>query len=127
MTLQGWAQIALYAFVIVVITRPLGGYMTRVFNGERTLLSPVLQPVERLLYRASGIDETREQSWVMYAVAMLFFSVAGFVTLYALQRLQAYLPFNPQGQANIEQSSAFNTAVSFVATPTGSPIRRKPP
>ena len=114
MTLQGWAQIALYAFVIVVITRPLGGYMTRVFNGERTLLSPVLQPVERLLYRASGIDETREQSWVIYAVAMLLFSVAGFVTLYALQRLQAYLPFNPQGQANIEQSSAFNTAVSFV-------------
>ena len=115
MTLQGWAQIALYAFVIVVITRPLGGYMTRVFNGERTLLTPVLQPVERLLYRASGIDETREQSWVTYAVAMLFFSVAGFVTLYALQRLQAYLPFNPQGQANIEQSSAFNTAVSFVS------------
>ena len=115
MTLQGWAQIALYAFVIVVITRPLGGYMTRVFNGERTLLSPVLQPVERLLYRASGIDETREQSWVVYAVAMLFFSVAGFVTLYALQRLQAYLPFNPQGQAGIEQSSAFNTAVSFVS------------
>ena len=114
MTLQGWAQIALYAFVIVVITRPLGGYMTRVFNGERTLLTPVLQPVERLLYRASGIDETREQSWVSYAVAMLFFSVAGFVTLYALQRLQAYLPFNPQGQAGIEQSSAFNTAVSFV-------------
>ena len=79
MTLQGWAQIALYAFVIVVITRPLGGYMTRVFNGERTLLTPVLQPVERLLYRASGIDETREQSWVVYAVAMLLFSVAGFV------------------------------------------------
>ena len=114
MTFQGWAQIALYALVIVVITKPLGGYMTRVFNGERTLLSPVLQPVERLLYRVSGIDETREQSWVIYAIAMLFFSIAGFVTLYALQRLQAYLPFNPQGQADVEQSSAFNTSVSFV-------------
>src|SRR5208282_4819840 len=94
MTLQGWAQIALYAFVIVLITKPVGGYMTRVFNGERTLLSPVLEPVERLLYRVSGIDETREQTWVIYAIAMLFFSVAGFVTLYFLQRLQTYLPFN---------------------------------
>ncbi len=114
MTVQGWAQIALYVLVIVVITKPLGGYMTRVFNGERTLLTPVLQPVERLLYRASGIDETREQSWVIYAVAMLFFSVAGFVTLYFLQRLQYYLPFNPQGQAGVEQSLAFNTSVSFM-------------
>ena len=114
MTFQGWVQIALYVLVIILITKPLGGYMTRVFNGERTLLSPVLQPVERLLYRVSGVDETREQTWVTYAIAMLFFSVAGFVTLYLLQRLQAYLPFNPQGQANIEQSSAFNTSVSFV-------------
>ena len=115
MTFQGWVQIALYVLVIILITKPLGGYMTRVFNGERTLLSPVLQPVERLLYRVSGVDETREQSWVTYAIAMLFFSVAGFVTLYLLQRLQAYLPFNPQGQANVEQSSAFNTSVSFVS------------
>src|SRR5215813_13372824 len=114
MTLEGWAQIALFAAVIVLITKPLGSYMTRVFNGERTLLSPVLRPVERALYWVSGIDEKREQSWITYTAAMLFFSLAGFVTLYALQRLQAYLPFNPQGQANIEQSSAFNTAVSFV-------------
>ena len=114
MTFQGWAQIALYVLAIVVITKPLGGYMTRVFSGERTLLSPVLKPIERLLYRAGGVDETREQSWVTYAIAMLFFSIAGFVTLYLLQRLQAYLPFNPQGQVNIEQSSAFNTSVSFV-------------
>src|SRR5208337_4510633 len=114
MTMQGWAQIALYAFVIVLITKPIGGYMTRVFNGERTLLSPVLRPVESLLYRVSGIDERQEQSWVAYAVAMLFFSVAGFVTLYALQRLQWYLPFNPQGQTGVEQSLAFNTSVSFV-------------
>ncbi len=114
MTLQGWAQIALYALVIVIITRPIGRYMTRVFNGERTLFSPVLRPVERLLYRVSGIDETREQSWVIYAIAMLFFSIAGFVTLYALQRLQAYLPFNPQSQAAVTPDLAFNTSVSFI-------------
>src|SRR5208337_3129108 len=90
------------------------GYMTRVFNGKRTLLSPVLRPVESLLYRVSGIDERQEQSWVAYAVAMLFFSVAGFVTLYALQRLQAYLPFNPQGQTGVAPDLAFNTSVSFI-------------
>src|SRR5208282_5968089 len=114
MTLQGWAQIALYALVIIIITRPLGGYMTRVFNGERTLFSPVLQPVERLLYRVSGVDETREQSWVVYAIAMLFFSIAGFLTLYALQRLQAHLPFNPQDQTAVAPDLAFNTSVSFI-------------
>src|SRR5208337_1033424 len=114
MTMQGWAQIALYAFVIVLITKPIGGYMTRVFNGERTLLSPVLRPVESLLYRVSGIDERQEQSWVIYAIAMLFFSIAGFVTLYALQRLQAYLPFNPQSQAAVTPDLAFNTSVSFI-------------
>jgi potassium-transporting ATPase potassium-binding subunit len=114
MTLLGWAQIALFGLVIILITKPLGSYMTRVFNGERTLLSPLFRPVERVLYWVSGTDEKREQSWLIYTAAMLFFSLAGFVTLYALQRLQAGLPFNPQGQANIEQSSAFNTAVSFV-------------
>jgi potassium-transporting ATPase potassium-binding subunit len=114
MTLQGWAQIALYALVIILITRPFGGYITRVFNGERTLLSPVLSPVERLLYRVSGVDPAREQSWVVYVVAMLFFSIAGFVTLYALQRLQNYLPFNPQGQAAVTPDLAFNTSVSFI-------------
>ena len=114
MTLQGWAQIALYILVIIIITRPIGRYMTRVFNGERTLFSPVLRPVERLLYWASGVDETREQSWVVYAIAMLIFSVAGFLTLYALQRLQAYLPFNPQAQAAVTPDLAFDTSVSFI-------------
>jgi K+-transporting ATPase ATPase A chain len=114
MTLLGWAQIALFGLVIILITKPLGSYMTRVFNDERTLLSPLLRPVERALYWVGGVDEKREHSWLTYTAAMLFFSLAGFVTLYALQRLQAHLPFNPQGQANIEQSSAFNTAISFV-------------
>src|SRR6516225_10054162 len=114
MTLQGWVQIALYCGVIVLITKPLGSYMTRVFNGERTLLWPVLRPIERGLYRASGVDEKQEQGWVSYAVAMLMFSIAGFVTLYLLQRLQHALPFNPQNQAAVAPDLAFNTSVSFV-------------
>src|SRR5277367_4683418 len=88
--------------------------MTRVFAGERTLLSPVLRPVERAVYWCCGVNEKEEQHWLTYAVAMLSFSVVGFVTLYALQRLQWYLPFNPQGQTAVEQSSALNTSVSFV-------------
>src|SRR5215472_1372300 len=114
MTISGWVQIALFSVIVILITRPLGGYMTRVFNGERTFLSPVLRPVERAIYWCCGVDENEEQHWLTYSVAVLFFSVAGFVTLYALQRLQWYLPFNPQGQTGIEPSSAFNTSVSFV-------------
>ncbi len=97
MTFNGWLQIALYCLVIIAITKPFGGYMTRVFAGERTLLSPVLRPVERVLYRLSGVDEAAEQHWTSYAIAMLAFSFAGFVSLYALQRLQGVLPFNPAG------------------------------
>ena len=114
MTSNGWLQIGLFSLIVVLITRPFGGYMTRVFAGERTFLSPLLRPVERLVYWCCGVDETEEQSWLIYAVSMLFFGLAGFVTLYALQRLQWYLPFNPQGQAAVEQVLAFNTAVSFV-------------
>ena len=114
MTILGWAQIALYAIVVILITRPLGGYMTRVFNGERTPLSPVLRPVERGVYFISGVDEKSEQSWVIYVVAMLLFSAAGFITLYALQRLQGALPFNPQGLAAVTPDLAFNTSASFV-------------
>ena len=114
MTFNGWLQIALYCVVIIAITRPIGGYMTQVVNGERTFLHPVLRPVERAVYWCCGIDETKEQSWLIYAIAMLLFSIAGFVVLYALQRLQDVLPFNPQGQSAVEQSLAFNTAMSFV-------------
>src|ERR1700676_3981931 len=114
MTISGWIQIALFSVVVILITRPFGGYMTRVFNGERTFLSPVLRPIERAVYWCCGVDEKEEQHGLTYAVAMLFFSVVGFLTLYALQRLQWYLPFNPQGQTGVEQSLAFNTSVSFV-------------
>src|ERR1700742_4380198 len=114
MTINGWAQIALFSVIVILIARPLGGYMTRVFNGERTFLSLVLRPVERAVYWCCGVDEKDEQHWLTYAVAMVLFSIVGFLTLYALQRLQWYLPFNPQGQTGVEQSLAFNTSVSFV-------------
>src|SRR3954470_19302827 len=114
MTVSGWVQILVFAALVVAVTCPLGGYMTRVFSGERTLLAPVLGPVERALYRLAGVDEKAEQHWVTYAVAMLMFSLAGFLTLYTLMRFQAVLPFNPAGQAAVEESLAFNTAMSFV-------------
>jgi potassium-transporting ATPase potassium-binding subunit len=114
MTLNGWIQIALFGVIVIALTRPFGGYMTRVFNGERTFLHPLLRPVERAIYWCCGVDEQQEQHWLTYAVAMLLFSLVGVVTLYALQRLQASLPFNPAGQSAVEQSLAFNTAVSFI-------------
>src|ERR1044071_7897194 len=113
MTLNGWVQIAIYSLVIIALVKPVGPYMTRVFAGDRTFLSPVLHPVERLLYGLCGVDEKREQSWVGYAVAMLMFSLAGFLSLYALMRFQALLPFNPAGQSTVEQGLAFNTSMSF--------------
>ena len=113
MTFNGWFQIALFCAVIIVLVKPFGGYITRVFAGERTLLSPVLGPVERGFYRLGGVDERSEQNWVAYAVSMLLFSLVGFASLYALMRLQAVLPFNPAGQSAVEEGLAFNTAMSF--------------
>jgi K+-transporting ATPase ATPase A chain len=115
MTLNGWLQIALYCVALIAITKPLGGYLAQVFGGERTLLSPVLGPLERGLYRLSGIDPNEEQHWTVYGFAMLAFSIAGFIALYAIQRLQGVLPFNPQHLAGVEPSLAFNTSVSFVS------------
>jgi len=114
MTLNGWIQIALFSAIIIALTKPLGGYMTRVFNGERTFLSPLFRPIERLFYAVSGVDEKEDQHWLVYAIAMLTFSMAGFLVLYALQRLQAALPFNPQGLPAVGEHLAFNTSVSFV-------------
>src|SRR5436305_13341922 len=114
MTLIGWIQIVLYCAIIVALTKPLGGYMTRVFNGERTLLSPLLRPVERGLYRLAGVEEGREQHWLTYTLAMLLFHVGGFVMLYALMRLQAVLAFNPSGQSAVAADLAFDSAVRFI-------------
>src|ERR1700733_12344924 len=114
MTIIGWIQILLYCAIIIAITPVLGGYMTRVFNGERTLLSPLLRPVEFLVYKIAGVDERREQSWLIYAVGMLLFHVGGFLILYALMRLQAGLPFNPAEQSAVAEDLSFNTAMSFI-------------
>ena len=114
MTLIGWTQIALYCAIIVALTPIVGGYMTRVFNGERTFLSPVLRPVEGLIYRFGGVDEKNEQHWLTYTVAMLLFHAGGFAILYAVLRLQDALPFNPAGQAPVAPDLAFNTAISFI-------------
>ena len=113
MTVIGWIQILFYCAIIVAILPVLGGYMTRVFTGERTFLSPVLGPVERVFYRLSGVDERSDQNWLTYAVSMLLFSLVGFLSLYALMRFQALLPFNPAGQSTVEQGVAFNTSMSF--------------
>jgi K+-transporting ATPase ATPase A chain len=113
MTANGWLQIAIYFAVLTALVVPLGRYMARVFEGERTLLSPVLRPVEAVIYRVGDVDETREQHWLTYTVAMLLFNAAGFLVLYALLRLQSLLPLNPADMSPVAEDLAFNTAVSF--------------
>ena len=114
MTVTGWIQIILFCAIIVALVKPLGWYMTRVFAGERTFLSPILRPVEAGLYWIGGVNEKREQHWLTYTVAMLLFHVGGFLILYTLMRLQAMLPFNPQEQSAVASDLSFNTAVSFI-------------
>ena len=114
MTLSGWLQISLILGLVALTARPLGLYMARVFSGERTFLSPVLAPVERGFYALAGVAPEREQGWLAYTLAMLAFSAAGFASLYAILRLQAYLPLNPQGFDGVPPDLAFNTAISFL-------------
>jgi K+-transporting ATPase ATPase A chain len=113
MTLGGWLQIAVLFLAVLAVTKPLGLYMARVFTGESTWLSPVLRPVEKVIYRAAGIDETREQRWLQYAISLLIFGLFGLLVLYILQRVQGGLFFNPQGFGAVNPDSAFNTAASF--------------
>ncbi|WFR98569.1 potassium-transporting ATPase subunit KdpA [Rhizobium tumorigenes] len=114
MTLNGWLQILLFCGIVIVLVKPLGGYMTRVFAGERTYLSIAFGPVERGLYRLAGTSEREEQHWTSYAFSLLMFNLLGVAVLYALQRLQAVLPYNPAGMAAVPTDLSFNTAVSFV-------------
>jgi potassium-transporting ATPase potassium-binding subunit len=114
MTLNGWIQILIFCAIVVALVKPLGWYMTRVFNGERTFLSPILRPVETVLYKLAGTSEREEQHWLTYTLAMLAFNLLGFVVLYALQRFQAVLPFNPMGMGAVVPDLAFNTAASFM-------------
>src|SRR5258708_1597801 len=113
MTANGWLQIGVFLLAILAVTPLLGRFMTRVFNRERTWLDPVLRPIERLIYRATGVDETREMRWTEYAAAMLLFSVVSMLVLYLIQRIQQRLPWNPQGFAAVPPDLAFNTAASF--------------
>ena len=114
MTLIGWLQILFFCGIVLALVKPLGAYMTRVFAGERTFLSPVLVPIERGLYALAGTNEPEEQRWTAYAFAMLAFNLAGLLLLYGLQRLQDVLPLNPAGMAAVGPELSFNTAVSFV-------------
>jgi K+-transporting ATPase ATPase A chain len=114
MTVNGWIQIILYCAIVLALVKPLGWFMTRVFNGERTFLSPVLRPVEAAIYWAGGVDEKREQHWITYAVSMFLFHIGGFVILYAVMRLQAGLPFNPQAMPAVPELLSFNVAASFL-------------
>jgi potassium-transporting ATPase potassium-binding subunit len=114
MTIIGWLQIAIVLVAVIVVAIPLSAYIARVLSGERTFLHPILSPVERFFYKLSGVDPAREQSWLTYTMAMLAFSAAGFVSLYALQRLQNVLPLNPQGFDGVLPDLAFNTSVSFI-------------
>ncbi|MEA2172672.1 MAG: potassium-transporting ATPase potassium-binding subunit, partial [Blastocatellia bacterium] len=113
MTINGWLQILFFFALILAVTKPLGLFMAHVFNGERTFLDPALRPVEKLIYRLTRVDETREMHWTEYAITMLLFNLVTMVALYAMQRLQSVLPFNPQALGAIEPGSSFNTAASF--------------
>ena len=114
MTVLGWTQILLYCAIIVAITPVLGGYMTRVFSGERTFLSPILRPVELAIYKLAGVNEQNEQHAVTYTIGMLLFHAGGLLILYVLMRAQASLPFNPAEQSGVAPDLSFNTAVSFI-------------
>jgi len=113
MTLNGWLQILFFLGAIFAVTPLIGGYMARVFTRQRTWLDPVMRPLERLVYRATGVNETHEMRWTEYAMALLLFSVVSLLVLYSMQRLQRLLPFNPQGFGGVAPDLAFNTAVSF--------------
>jgi K+-transporting ATPase ATPase A chain len=113
MSANGWFQILLFLALVIAITKPLGVFMTRVFNRERTFLDPVLRPIERALYRLTGVDETREMRWTEYAVSMLLFSLVSMLLLYLIQRTQLHLPLNPQKLGGVAPDLAFNTAASF--------------
>ena len=113
MTANGWFQIAFFLMLILAVTKPMGVFMARVFNREKTFMDPVLRPLERLLYRVTGVAENHEMRWTEYAVSMLLFSAVSMLVLYLMERAQAFLPFNPQKLGSVAPALAFNTAASF--------------
>ena len=114
MSANGWFQILFFLALILAVTKPMGIFMAHVFSRERTFMDPVLRPMERLLYRVTGVDEDHEMRWTEYAIAMLLFSAVSMLLLYLIQRLQGFLPFNPQKLGAVNPPHlAFNTAASF--------------
>src|SRR5271156_784286 len=113
MTTNGWIQIGVFLALILAITKPLGVFMAKVFSGERTFLDPIARPIERLLYRVTGVDQEYEMRWTEYAATMLLFSGASMLLLYLIERVQQWLPLNPQKFSAVAQALAFNTAASF--------------
>ena len=113
MTANGWLQIGFFLLVILAITKPIGLFMARVFNREKTFLDFALRPVERLTYRLCGIREDHEMRWTEYGAAMLLFSAVSMILVYLIERTQHWLAFNPQGLANVAPDLAWNTASSF--------------
>jgi K+-transporting ATPase ATPase A chain len=113
MTLNGWLQIIVYFGILLLLVKPLGTYMAHVFKGERTFLTPVLAPVEKFIYRISGVDADEEMTWKEYAVGLLLFSLVGILLLFLIQRVQGLLPLNPTKMGAVSSATAFNTAVSF--------------
>jgi K+-transporting ATPase ATPase A chain len=114
MTIYGWLQLIFYIVILVLLVKPLGLYMAKVYQGERTFVTPIFAPLERLTYRLAGINPEEEMDWKVYALAVLLFSVIGYVFLYLLQRLQGFLPLNPTGMSAVSPDSSLNTSVSFV-------------
>src|SRR6202021_1950359 len=115
MTANGWFQICFFFALVLVCAKPLGVYMARVFERERTFADRFFRPIERLIYRVSGIDETHEMRWTEYAIVMLLFSLVTMLVTYAIERLQQLLPLNPQHLGTVAPDLAFNTAASFTA------------
>ena len=113
MNFYSWAQIFFYLVVLLALAKPLGSFMARVYQGQRTFLDRVLQPVERLIYRLAGVDPAQEMNWKVYAIAVMVFNVLGLLVVYAIQRLQAFLPLNPAAMSAVSPDSSWNTAVSF--------------
>jgi potassium-transporting ATPase potassium-binding subunit len=113
MNIYGWIQLVFYMAVLIALAKPLGSFMARVYQGERTFLDPVMQPVEKMIYRLSGVHPDEEMNWKVYALAMMLFNVLGLLVVYTLQRLQGFLPLNPQSFSAVSPDSSWNTAVSY--------------
>jgi K+-transporting ATPase ATPase A chain len=116
MSANGYLQLLAYGVILLALVKPLGAYMARIFDGQPTFLNRIAAPLEGFLYRLCDVDPAREMRWTQYALALLVFNLLGAITLYALQRLQSFLPFNPQGFAGVPQDLAFNTAAGFITT-----------